>query len=52
MNLSFGYAKKMGGKCYLRFDDTNPEKESIEYIESIIDVRINTKYTRSLTNAD
>jgi glutaminyl-tRNA synthetase len=37
MNLSFGYAKKMGGKCYLRFDDTNPEKESIEYIESIID---------------
>lgn len=39
MNLSFGYAKKMGGKCYLRFDDTNPEKESVEYINSIIDVR-------------
>lgn len=40
MNLSFGYAKKMGGLCYLRFDDTNPEKESQEYIDSIIEVRI------------
>jgi glutaminyl-tRNA synthetase len=37
MNLSFGYAKKMGGVCYLRFDDTNPEKESKEYIDSIIE---------------
>lgn len=37
MNLSFGYAKRMGGNCYLRFDDTNPEAESIEYIESIKD---------------
>jgi glutaminyl-tRNA synthetase len=40
MNLSFGYAKKMGGLCYLRFDDTNPEKESQEYIDSIIEVGI------------
>ncbi|EGC32483.1 glutamine-tRNA ligase [Dictyostelium purpureum] len=37
MHLDFGYAKKMGGKCYLRFDDTNPEKENQEYIDSIID---------------
>eukprot|EP01113_Clastostelium_recurvatum_P027969 TRINITY_DN3389_c0_g1_i1.p1 TRINITY_DN3389_c0_g1~~TRINITY_DN3389_c0_g1_i1.p1 ORF type:complete len:770 (-),score=223.20 TRINITY_DN3389_c0_g1_i1:51-2360(-) len=37
MHLSFGYAAKLGGKCYLRFDDTNPEKESQEYIDSIID---------------
>jgi glutaminyl-tRNA synthetase len=36
-NLNFGYAKKHGGWCYLRFDDTNPEKESMEYIESIQD---------------
>jgi glutaminyl-tRNA synthetase len=26
MHLNFGYAKKNGGVCYLRFDDTNPEK--------------------------
>ena len=37
MNLNFGYAKKMGGKCYLRFDDTNPEAETKEYIDSITD---------------
>ncbi|GAM21997.1 hypothetical protein SAMD00019534_051720 [Acytostelium subglobosum LB1] len=37
MHLSFSYAKKNGGKCYLRFDDTNPEKESQEYIDSIIE---------------
>jgi len=33
--LNFGIAKKYGGKCHLRFDDTNPVKEDIEYIESI-----------------
>lgn len=33
-------AKAFGGKCYLRFDDTNPEKEDDEYVNSIIrDVR-------------
>jgi len=37
MHLNFGYAKKMGGVCYLRFDDTNPEKEDMEYFNSIID---------------
>jgi len=33
--LNFGIARDYGGYCNLRFDDTNPEKESIEYIESI-----------------
>ncbi len=33
--LNFGLAEKYKGKCNLRFDDTNPEKESVEYVESI-----------------
>ena len=33
--LNFGIAKKFGGKCNLRFDDTNPVKEDEEYVESI-----------------
>lgn len=33
--LNFGIADEYGGKCNLRFDDTNPEKESVEYVESI-----------------
>ncbi|MEL0102917.1 MAG: glutamine--tRNA ligase/YqeY domain fusion protein [Gammaproteobacteria bacterium] len=33
--LNFDLSKKYNGKCNLRFDDTNPEKESSEYIESI-----------------
>jgi len=33
--LNFGIARDYGGGCNLRFDDTNPEKESIEYINSI-----------------
>lgn len=33
--LNFGIAKSYGGKCNLRFDDTNPEKEDQEYIEAI-----------------
>jgi glutaminyl-tRNA synthetase len=33
--LNFGLAKKYNGKCNLRFDDTNPEKEETEYVESI-----------------
>jgi len=35
MNLNFGYAKKHSGWCYLRYDDTNPEAETQEYIDSI-----------------
>ena len=34
--LSFGLAKKYNGKCNLRFDDTNPEKEETEYVDSIM----------------
>ena len=33
--LNFGMAEEFGGQCNLRFDDTNPEKESDEYIQSI-----------------
>ncbi|MDA7979163.1 MAG: glutamine--tRNA ligase/YqeY domain fusion protein [Pirellulales bacterium] len=33
--LNFGLAEKFGGKCNLRFDDTNPTKENVEYVESI-----------------
>jgi len=36
--LNFGIAKDYsGGKCNLRFDDTNPAKESVEYVQSIIE---------------
>lgn len=38
--LNFGLAEHFGGRCRLRFDDTNPEKENQEYIDSIMeDVR-------------
>jgi glutaminyl-tRNA synthetase len=38
--LNFGLAREFGGKCNLRFDDTNPSKEETEYVDSIIeDVR-------------
>jgi glutaminyl-tRNA synthetase len=35
--LNFGLARDYGGVCHLRFDDTNPEKEDIEYVNGIID---------------
>jgi glutaminyl-tRNA synthetase len=35
MCLDFGLAAKFGGKCNLRFDDTNPVKEDVEYVDSI-----------------
>ncbi|MFN7087469.1 MAG: glutamine--tRNA ligase/YqeY domain fusion protein [Burkholderiales bacterium] len=34
--LNFGLAREYGGICHLRFDDTNPEKEEQEYVDSII----------------
>lgn len=38
--LNFGIARDYAGRCNLRFDDTNPAKEEVEYVESIIeDVR-------------
>tara|TARA_B100001245_G_scaffold207459_1_gene169933 strand:- start:75 stop:1766 length:1692 start_codon:yes stop_codon:yes gene_type:complete len=33
--LNFGLAEEFGGVCHLRFDDTNPSKEEVEYVESI-----------------
>ncbi|MBV8844321.1 MAG: glutamine--tRNA ligase/YqeY domain fusion protein [Bryobacterales bacterium] len=36
IHLNFGLAREFGGKCNLRFDDTNPSKEETEYVESII----------------
>jgi glutaminyl-tRNA synthetase len=33
--LNFGLAKQFGGQCNLRFDDTNPAKEELEYVDSI-----------------
>ena len=35
ISVNFGLAEAFGGRCNLRFDDTNPEKESQEYIDSI-----------------
>jgi glutaminyl-tRNA synthetase len=35
--LDFGTAEKFGGKCNLRFDDTNPSKEETEYVDSIME---------------
>jgi glutaminyl-tRNA synthetase len=40
ITLNFGLAREFGGTCNLRFDDTNPEKEEVEYVQSIeADVR-------------
>lgn len=36
--VNFGFAKFHGGKCYLRYDDTNPEKEEGEYFDSIKEI--------------
>ena len=33
--IDFGIAREFGGTCYLRFDDTNPERETEEFVESI-----------------
>ncbi|KAK9794917.1 hypothetical protein WJX73_006674 [Symbiochloris irregularis] len=38
MFVSFGMAKHRGGRCFLRFDDTNPEAEKQEYIDHIRDI--------------
>jgi glutaminyl-tRNA synthetase len=35
--LNFGLALEYGGACHMRFDDTNPEKEEQEYVDSILD---------------
>ena len=35
--LNFGMAEEYGGVCHMRFDDTNPEKEEQEFVDSILD---------------
>ena len=37
ISLDFGVADEFGGQCNLRFDDTNPVKEDVEYVDSIKD---------------
>ena len=37
ISINFGFANEFGGKCNLRFDDTNPSKEETEYVDSIIE---------------
>src|ERR671922_63483 len=40
ISLDFGIAQEFGGRCHLRFDDTNPTKESQEYVDAIMrDIR-------------
>jgi len=36
--INFGYAAHHGGRCYLRYDDTNPEAEEAQYFESILEI--------------
>jgi len=38
ININFGYAKAYDGLCYLRFDDTNPEKEEQRFVDGIIEM--------------
>ena len=53
IHLNFGIAKEFEGKCFMRFDDTNPIKEDEEYVEGILkDVRwLGYDWSKSLTHA-
>lgn len=35
ISINFGIKQKFGGQCFLRYDDTNPTKEDVEYVEAI-----------------
>src|SRR5262252_7870901 len=35
ISIDFGMAREFGGRCHLRFDDTNPTTEDVEYVEAI-----------------
>jgi glutaminyl-tRNA synthetase len=35
--INFGIAEEFNGRCFLRFDDTNPAKEDVEYVDAILD---------------
>ena len=35
LSIDFGIAEEFGGQCNLRFDDTNPVKEDVEYVDAI-----------------
>ena len=48
--MDFGAAEKFGGKCFLRFDDTNPIKEDTEYVDAIRE-DIHWALTGAKTNA-
>src|SRR4030042_1079745 len=37
LSIDFGIAREFGGRCNLRFDDTNPAKEETEYVDAIQD---------------
>ena len=53
IHLNFGIAKEFEGKCFMRFDDTNPIKEDEEYVEGILkDVSwLGYDWSKSLTHA-
>ena len=38
--LNFGLARDFGGRCHMRFDDTNPVKEDQEFVDGILDARL------------
>lgn len=38
ININFGYAAAYNGSCYLRYDDTNPEKEEEKFVTGILDI--------------
>ena len=50
ISIDFGMAAEFGGRCHLRFDDTNPTKESQEYVDSIIETCAGSASTGASTS--